>query len=219
MGFSQSVNLTEQIADHIGGEIIEGKLEPSRRIQELRVASLLGVSRGSVREALLILARRHLVEIIPRRGAVVTGLTAMQIPAFSELFTELLRMSVQRVIAGPDIEREALGDAVAAMDEAVRQTDRTEVVAQLVRARGEFLHALLELVDDYFLRAAVDGLVGVSQRLTYIASGHPDFEPRDLPRFYHAFLDALIARDEQRLCELVSAYGRREKRMALGCGH
>ena len=73
MSFKPAVSLTEQIADHLGSEIISGKLQPSERIQELKVAKDLGVSRGSVREALLILEGRHLIEIYPRRGAVVSG--------------------------------------------------------------------------------------------------------------------------------------------------
>ena len=71
MNFEPAMTLTEQIAEHLGGEIITGRLKPMARIQELKVAGELGVSRGSVREALLILESRHLVEIIPRRGAVV----------------------------------------------------------------------------------------------------------------------------------------------------
>jgi DNA-binding GntR family transcriptional regulator len=219
IGFRQNVNLTEQIADHVGFEIITGAREPGSRIQELKIAKALGVSRGSVREALLILAGRHLVDIVPRRGAVVNGLTPARIPAFSELFTEVLAMAVRRVLARPgQLPDEDLAAAVAAMDRAVRVDDREEVISQLVAARGDFLNALLELVDDRFLRSVVVGLVPISQRLTFIAAGAADFEPRDLPRFYHAVLDALVARDETRLCERVSAYARREKRMALGCG-
>ena len=65
MGFQAAVSLTEQIAEHLGSQIISGALQPLERIQELKVAGELGVSRGSVREALLILESRHLVEIVP----------------------------------------------------------------------------------------------------------------------------------------------------------
>ncbi|MEM1231777.1 MAG: GntR family transcriptional regulator, partial [Pseudomonadota bacterium] len=41
------------------------------RLQELTLARQLGVSRGSVREALLVLQRQQLIDILPRRGAVV----------------------------------------------------------------------------------------------------------------------------------------------------
>lgn len=56
-------SLSEQIARHIGEQIISGELVEGERIQELRIAKELDVSRGSVREALLLLERTHLIEI------------------------------------------------------------------------------------------------------------------------------------------------------------
>jgi DNA-binding GntR family transcriptional regulator len=85
MHFEPAASLTEKIADHLGSEIISGRLRPKARIQELKVASELGVSRGSVREALLILERRYLVEILPRRGAMVSSLESEELANCSEL--------------------------------------------------------------------------------------------------------------------------------------
>ena len=56
-------SLSEQIAKHISEQIIRGELVEGERIQELRIASELDVSRGSVREALLLLERTQLIEI------------------------------------------------------------------------------------------------------------------------------------------------------------
>lgn len=61
-------SLSEQIAKHISEQIIRGELVEGERIQELRIAAELDVSRGSVREALLLLERTHLIEIYPRRA-------------------------------------------------------------------------------------------------------------------------------------------------------
>ncbi len=70
-GLAPAASLSEQIAEHLAREIITGRLGANARIQELRVADDLGVSRGSVREALLILESRHLIDLLPRRGAIV----------------------------------------------------------------------------------------------------------------------------------------------------
>ena len=74
MSFKPNDSLTEQIARFLGKQIIGGDMQPGERIQELRIAAELNVSRGSVREALLILQRRHLVDIYPRRGAIVASI-------------------------------------------------------------------------------------------------------------------------------------------------
>jgi len=68
MRFQAPESLSEQIAQHLGQQIITGTMRPGERIQELKVAGDLDVSRGSVREALLILERRHLIQIFPARG-------------------------------------------------------------------------------------------------------------------------------------------------------
>ena len=39
MGFQAAVSLTEQIAEHLGSQIISGALQPLERIQELKVAA------------------------------------------------------------------------------------------------------------------------------------------------------------------------------------
>jgi len=76
MTFKAKESLTEQIAHHLEQRIILGEMGPGERIQELRIAAELDVSRGSVREALLLLQRRHLVDIFPRRGAMVASIGA-----------------------------------------------------------------------------------------------------------------------------------------------
>ena len=63
MTFKAPDSLAEQIAHHLAERIIRGELKERERIQEQKVTQTLNVSRGSVREALLILERRHLVNI------------------------------------------------------------------------------------------------------------------------------------------------------------
>ena len=55
MSFTAPESLSEQIAKYLAASIISGKMKPGERIQEARVVNELSVSRGSVREALLIL--------------------------------------------------------------------------------------------------------------------------------------------------------------------
>jgi DNA-binding GntR family transcriptional regulator len=90
-------SLSEQIAKHIGEGIIRGELVEGERIQELRIASELDVSRGSVREALLLLERTQLIEIYPRRGAIVSEMSALQVRALFEMAALVLGHMVQRM--------------------------------------------------------------------------------------------------------------------------
>ncbi|MGE8653033.1 MAG: GntR family transcriptional regulator [Acinetobacter gandensis] len=90
-------SLSEQIAKHIGEQIIRGELVEGERIQELRIAAELDVSRGSVREALLILERTQLIEIYPRRGALVSEMSALQVRSLFDIASLLLGQIVHRM--------------------------------------------------------------------------------------------------------------------------
>src|SRR3989338_9823068 len=97
MTFKAPDSLSEQIAHHLAERIIRGELKERERIQEQKVTQSLNVSRGSVREALLILERRHLIVILPRRGAQVTELTPHKVQSLYTLMMELyilLRIAV-----------------------------------------------------------------------------------------------------------------------------
>ena len=90
-------SLSEQIAKHIGEQIIRGELVEGERIQELRIAAELDVSRGSVREALLILERTQLIEIYPRRGALVSEMSALRVRSLFDIAALLLGQIVHRM--------------------------------------------------------------------------------------------------------------------------
>ena len=83
-------SLAQQIAEYIAKKIIQGEWVEGERIQELRIAQELNVSRGSVREALILLQHTDLIEIFPRRGAVVVEMSSMQVSALFETLSLLL---------------------------------------------------------------------------------------------------------------------------------
>ncbi|WP_290048058.1 GntR family transcriptional regulator [Acinetobacter pittii] len=97
MNLEDTESLSEQIVKYISEQIISGELVEGERIQELRIAKELDVSRGSVREALLLLDRTHLIEIFPRRGAIVSEMSAQQVKALFDTNMMLLGHIVQRM--------------------------------------------------------------------------------------------------------------------------
>jgi len=66
--------LSRTVADWLARRIITGEEPPGARLTEPKIAELAGVSRSPVREALRILARDGLVEILPRLGAQVAAI-------------------------------------------------------------------------------------------------------------------------------------------------
>ncbi len=213
MNFEPALTLTEQIADHLGGEIIAGRLKPATRIQELKVAGELGVSRGSVREALLILESRHLIEIIPRRGAVVSSMESNEIADFCEVFTEMQSLCFSKLasLRSPDLTE--LKAALGAMREAVAEEDGDGVLA----SRKAFLLASLPPLDNFYLSSVLRGLVPAGLRMERLVAAHPTYDARDTLRYHQALFDAIGEKQVERVQELVRAFHGREKRLAAGC--
>ena len=64
--------VTESIVRYLRIDIIEGKLLPGQKLNEIELAKQLGVSRPPLREAFRILENEHLVVSLPRKGCYVT---------------------------------------------------------------------------------------------------------------------------------------------------
>lgn len=101
--------IPEQIADHLGIAILNGEYKGGERISEQEAATLYGVSRGPVREAIRALEKRGLVELFPRRGAWVVHITLDAIADFFNIRAALLGLAARNFAARPDA-REAVAE-------------------------------------------------------------------------------------------------------------
>ncbi len=86
--------IPEQLAEELGADIVAGRRKAGERLIELDLAKNFGVSRGPVREALRILERRRMVDLLPRRGAYVRPLSLKSI---ADLFNVRLALSLLAV--------------------------------------------------------------------------------------------------------------------------
>lgn len=97
------VNTPERIRALIERDIEEGALAPGALVDEKAMAARFGVSRTPVREALLMLAARKLVAIVPRSGTFVYKPGPAELIALLEYLGELegvaARLAAQRMTA------------------------------------------------------------------------------------------------------------------------
>ncbi|QEL54234.1 GntR family transcriptional regulator [Chromobacterium paludis] len=211
MTFKANDLLTEQIAQYLGKQIIQGEMRPGERIQELRIAAELEVSRGSVREALLILQRRHLVDIFPRRGAVVASISARDVRDFFELWFLLLDRVAQNLAAGwqnDDLAR--FIELMSQLEEAKRRDD----LQAFYEFGIEFLSALYRHANNRYLTDTLNDMLPLTQRCLYaiLRAGQTQIERTHL--FLESLLKTLIARDTARLKQMVSEFGRDYSQLA-----
>jgi DNA-binding GntR family transcriptional regulator len=199
--FRPAASLTEQIADHIADEIIRGRMVPREPIRELRVARALGVSRGSVREALLLLQRRHLIDMVPRRGAVVADLSRRQLDDLYELLETLLALVGRRMTELWDEEdRERFEPGLAALEDAAALGDTR---AWADAADGLLLSAL-DLVRNQYLDAVIEALLPVSRRALYRITALDPAVLESGAGHWRALLDAFAAGDREEVESLLA---------------
>ena len=94
-----TLTIAEQIAAHVGDEIIKGQRRPGESLNEQRLADAFEVSRGPVRDAIRILEREGLATIYARRGAVVTDLSIDEVREIFEIRVGLLEIVARKVAA------------------------------------------------------------------------------------------------------------------------
>ena len=87
--------LSDRIRNALTDEIAAGVLAAGTTLDEQQVADRFGASRTPVREALRQLAASGLVEMRPRRGVVVTRMTAERIMDMFETMAEIEAMCVR----------------------------------------------------------------------------------------------------------------------------
>lgn len=93
--------IPEQIADEVGMAIVGGQYADAARITEQELASQFDVSRGPVRDALRLLARRGLIEILPRRGNYVKSVSLDRIADLFNLRVALASYGARAMATSP----------------------------------------------------------------------------------------------------------------------
>ncbi|WP_336368218.1 GntR family transcriptional regulator [Marinobacter sp. C2H3] len=210
--------MSEQIAQHLGQRIVTRDLKPGERIQELKVAGALNVSRGSVREALLIMERRHLVQIFPRRGAVVSALTPDSVNHLYDIYIELLcvlgnklleRWSGQELqgILGQVRELQQVVDALGA--------GSPDVAEQVIDAGFAVMQEAYSLVGNPFLEETLENFRPAISRTYFVALDHFRGDIRETARFFRALGQAAAAGDADALASAIRAFGEHQRGRVL----
>lgn len=95
---AQRPQLSEEVADHVRTKIMSGEVRPGDFIRLDETAASLGVSVTPVREALLTLRGEGLVDLVPRRGYLVSPMNRQDVEDIFWLQARLSKRIVDRAI-------------------------------------------------------------------------------------------------------------------------
>ncbi|MDM1485670.1 MAG: GntR family transcriptional regulator [Gammaproteobacteria bacterium] len=208
----ESESLSEQIAQHIAEQIISGDLVEGERIQELRIAKELDVSRGSVREALLLLERTHLIEIFPRRGAMVTEMSAQQVRALFDSSSLLLGYIVQRIADTWRIdEAEILQQLLLQLAEQCR-LGNTEKFYDLI---FQYLAQQPDMVGNIYLMKFYQELLPSLRRSYFLTLNTSRRELQESLELFKLVSDAILSRKSQQATLFMEDFCRHLRNLVL----
>jgi DNA-binding GntR family transcriptional regulator len=139
---------SEQMGDLIEERIVTGAYPPGMRLDETELATGFGVSRTPIREALIQLSSAGLVEIRPRRGAIVAEIGPHRLCEMFEVMAELEAMC-GRLAARRITEPEQL--ALAAAHQACEDARDANDPDTYYRLNEQFHHLIYAASHNGFL--------------------------------------------------------------------
>lgn len=210
MSFIAPESLAEQIASHIAQRIIRGELRPKERLQESRVVNELDVSRGPVREAFLILESRHLVTILPRRGAIVTEMTLKSVNSLYDVYVTLLIMLANNVAdVWTEDNMHILLDQAAKLQSFA--TDETQLA--FMEAGFILMNKASVMVDNQYLSQLLEDLQPAIHRMLALALRYSTRELTEASQFFGGLVTAVLARDKQAIQRVLIDFGEHQRQV------
>ncbi len=157
-------SLTDAVVTHIRDAIISGRYVPGQQLAEATLAKTLGTSRGTVREAMRVLANLGLVSLTTHRSASVTTLTPGRAREIYTLRALLESFAARMAAEEGRIDAAALTvleQRNAALDHAVHSGD----VGAMVEADMRFHVTLSALAGHQLLLEHLDAIQTHTKRL------------------------------------------------------
>jgi DNA-binding GntR family transcriptional regulator len=158
-------SLTDQAYATLEEMIVTLKLRPGAAVSEARLSQALGIGRTPIREALQRLARERLVNILPRRGIIVS-----EINVKSQLRLLEVRREVERLIARSAARRALPAERArfAAIARIFEQSAKTSDETTFIRVDREFNGLCSTAARNEFAAGAMTLMHSLSRRFWFI---------------------------------------------------
>lgn len=163
-------SLKEIAFEAIKGSIVANRLSPGAVYSEQAIAMELGISKTPVREALINLASKGFVTILPRKGFRVNTLTERHIREIFE-FRHALEGAVMLHIAS-SIPDKYIRKIEAIHDKAAKAHDRKS----FIRLDREFHRYLASLTQNRYIMGALENICDLCEwvaTVVYLVKGRP----------------------------------------------
>jgi DNA-binding GntR family transcriptional regulator len=201
----------DQIVQALSDAILGGKLAPGTRVRESALAVQLGVSRNTVREAVLILQQTGLVRHVVNRGAIVRPLEPDEVADLYRVREVLELAAVKAASAASDLTPVKI--ALDELEAAAVSGDVNRTVERDLNFHGSLVTLLRSpRLDEYFMTLRRE----LRYYLAAISYAHKETEaPHALVQQHAVVYRALKRGDNDRAHRLLREHIQLNARMVL----
>jgi DNA-binding GntR family transcriptional regulator len=145
--------------------IVRLELPPGSAVSEAMLSERLGIGRTPIREALQRLARERLVQILPRRGVIVSDINVKGQLRLIELRREVERLVVRSAARrATEAERKRFAELADRFEKSARQNDDTT----FMRVDREYNDLSVSAAKNEFAAGAMSLMHSLSRRFWYM---------------------------------------------------
>ena len=203
-----------RVYTHVKARLLDGTFPGGALLSENELSQQLGLSRTPVRQAFVQLEAEGLLELYPKRGALVVPVAASEIEDVFEARLLVEEHCARRAAnAGARLVAE-LEPLIAMQEEAVAHG--AAGMADFARADRHFHRAIVSANGNAILTRLYDALRDRQQRIATVSFAR---NPGDAERFvaeHRGIVEALGQGDGEAACERVSAHLRAARDVARG---
>jgi DNA-binding GntR family transcriptional regulator len=195
-------SLHDEVVERLRDMIIEGELSPGARVPERELCERFGISRTPLREALKVLATEGLIDLLPNRGARIALLSEEDIDKLFEVLSGLEGLAGE--LACRRIGRRELMAVRRAHEAMLRAYERGDLSAYF-KLNQEIHGLIVAAAGNATLKEVYDSLAGRIRQARFAANLSAE-RWRQAVAEHEAILEALEARDGERLEKLLKAH-------------
>jgi DNA-binding GntR family transcriptional regulator len=185
--------LQDEVVARIKQLIEDGTLLPGNPIPERQLCTQLGVSRTPLREAFRVLSTQGLIELQPRRGAVVKRLKPDEINQMFEVLEALEGLAGE--LACARMSDDALAH-IEALHENMMSACKRRNKAKFFEINQEIHERIVEASGNPVLAQVYEGLSGQIRRIRYMPQ-ITEAQWRTAAEEHAAIMKSLKARDRK----------------------
>jgi DNA-binding GntR family transcriptional regulator len=200
---------------HVKERLLDGSFPGGVLLSENELSQQLGLSRTPVRQAFVQLEAEGLLELYPKRGALVVPVAASEIEDVFEARLLVEEHCARRAAtAGGRPLATELAEAIAEQEAAIAMGEGG--MAEFAKSDRRFHRAIVAAAGNAILTRLYDALRDRQRRIAAVSLAR---NPADAERFvaeHRGIADALGRADPVAACELVSAHLRTARGAARG---